>query len=171
MQGTQIILDTLLHYVGQIEALLIKIEEHPDCDALLRTRAAPDVFPTNQQLAIALNFAARAVAPVTGRALPVFPDRPTGAALHILARDVREMLAGLTPADFTASEVSHVAGFAKVTQDSTDFIMRYALPNMIFHFTMAYVSVRAAGMTVGKSDFDGLHSYPTGFSFEQTMEP
>ncbi|SEK25965.1 DUF1993 family protein [Pacificibacter marinus] len=170
MQNTQTILDTLLHYVGQIEALLIKVEAHPDCKALLSTRAAPDAFPTNQQLAIALNFAARAVAPVTGRALPVFPDRATVTALHILAQDVREMLLGLTPADFTASEVSHTAGFAKLTQDSTDFILRYALPNMIFHFTMAYVPLRAAGMNIGKSDFDGLHSYPTGFSFEQTLD-
>lgn len=84
MYHAQVILDTLIHYVDQVEALLTKIEQHPDCDALLMMRAAPDVFPVGQQMAIAVHFAARAVAPVTGRVLPQFPDDPTPQVLRCL---------------------------------------------------------------------------------------
>lgn len=165
MQNAQTILDTLQHYVDQIEALLTKVAAHDDCDALLDTRAAADVFPAGQQMAIALNFAARAVAPVVGCELPHFPDHPTPKALHQLAADVRAILTGIVAEDLSDTEVVHRAGFAEVTQNSADFILRYALPNMIFHFTMAYAALRAAGLEIGKSDFDGLHSYPKGFSF------
>jgi uncharacterized protein len=30
---------------------------------------------------------------------------------------------------------------------------------------MAYASLRMAGLSIGKADFDGLHSYPDEFSF------
>ncbi|MEM5475358.1 DUF1993 family protein [Pacificibacter sp. AS14] len=166
MHNAQSIIDTLIHYVDQIESLLTKIEQRPDCDGLLMMRAAPDVFPVCQQMAIAINFAARAVAPVTGRALPHFPDTPTPHALHSLTADVRELLRDVTPSDFIGQTVTHTAGHAELTQNSDDFILRYALPNMIFHFTMAYAPLRAAGLDIGKSDFDGQHSYPDGFSFE-----
>jgi hypothetical protein len=171
MHNAQSILDTLIHYVDQIEALLTKVEQHPDCDALLMRRAAPDVFPVGDQMVISITFAARAVAPITGRTLPDFPDDPTPQALHRLAAQVRGLLQGLTPNDFTASTVTHTAGFAELTQSSVDFILRYALPNIIFHFTMAYAPLRAAGLDIGKADFDGQHSYPEGFSFEQDATP
>ena len=41
----------------------------------------------------------------------------------------------------------------------------YALPNFFFHYSMVYAIARQAGVEIGKSDFDGYHDYPVGFTF------
>jgi hypothetical protein len=41
----------------------------------------------------------------------------------------------------------------------------YAVPNFLFHYAMVYAIARQAGVPVGKSDFDGYHRYPPGFTF------
>ena len=74
----------------------------------------------------------------------------------------------LKPADFDGANariISHRAGFADLTQTAPDYLHQFALPNLWFHLTMAYATLRHAGVPLGKADFDGLHSYPAGFSF------
>ena len=39
------------------------------------------------------------------------------------------------------------------------------MPNFFFHLTMGYAALRAAGVPLGKADFDGFHVYPEGFEF------
>jgi hypothetical protein len=41
----------------------------------------------------------------------------------------------------------------------------YAVPNFLFHYSMVYAIARQAGGPVGKSEFDGYHRYPPGFTF------
>jgi hypothetical protein len=78
------------------------------------------------------------------------------------------MLGGMRPDEFIGAEdriIQHRAGFAEIEQKGTDFLFLYGLPNFFFHITMGYASLRAAGVVLGKADFDGFHDYPAGFRF------
>jgi hypothetical protein len=50
-------------------------------------------------------------------------------------------------------------------QTGAEFLHLYGIPNFFFHLTMGYAALRAAGVPLGKADFDGLHSYPADFRF------
>jgi len=45
---------------------------------------------------------------------------------------------------------------AELTGDPTDYIARFAFPNMLFHLSAGYAGLRHGGMQIGKADFDGL---------------
>jgi hypothetical protein len=57
------------------------------------------------------------------------------------------------------SEVEHVAGDIQLKQHTADYIVIFAYPNMLFHFSQAYAGLRNSGLNIGKADFDGLHQY------------
>src|SRR5690606_10006035 len=58
------------------------------------------------------------------------------------------------------------AGFTKVSLPEFEYLQLYTLPNFFFHLSMVYAIARKQGIAVSKGDFDGYHSYPDGFSFE-----
>ncbi|MEL6609778.1 MAG: DUF1993 family protein [Pseudomonadota bacterium] len=143
--------DTFDHYLGQCRALLDRGVD----DTVLCRRLAPDMDEAGFHLAVAMRFAARAVAPMEA---PDIPSEYTQAALRTYADDIAGFRAGRTTGDLTGP-VHHVAGEAELTQDPQDFLLRFALPNMIFHLSVAYAVARSAGVPLGKADFDGLHVY------------
>ncbi|WP_417271003.1 DUF1993 family protein [Celeribacter sp.] len=159
-------LATFRHYLAQIDRLVIRIAGEPQSARLFSLKVSPDGFDVAQQLGIALNFAARAVYPVVGRELPAWPETFPEEVLRSFGAQISEALATVAPADFADAPVSHVAGFAELEQPPADYMIRFALPNMMFHFAMAYAALRADGVDIGKSDFDGLHAYPSGFAFD-----
>jgi hypothetical protein len=61
--------------------------------------------------------------------------------------------------------IRHQAGFALLEQTGAEFLHLYGIPNFFFHLTMGYAALRAAGVPLGKADFDGFHSYPADFRF------
>ena len=146
------------HYLERTAHLLERVSREPDPVALLDSRLAPDAFETGLHLAIAIQFAARALCPPAGREVPDIPEPPTLAELVAYRRDVSERLAPIASADLARS-VSHVAGEAELTQEAADYIARFAFPNMLFHLGQAYAGLRHAGMAIGKADFDALHAY------------
>ena len=122
-----------------------------------------DAFPAGQQFATAAGFTLRIACPLAGREVPDLP-----AALGPRLAVARAMLGAMSPADFDGAEtriIRHRAGFADLEQTGADFLHLYGLPNFFFHLTMGYAALRAAGVPLGKADFDGLHSYPDGFHF------
>ncbi|KAF0113020.1 MAG: hypothetical protein FD150_2170 [Rhodobacteraceae bacterium] len=122
-----------------------------------------DAFPARQQFATAAGFALRIACPLAGRESPDLPQ-----ALGPRLAVARAMLGAMTPAEFEGAEtriIRHRAGFADIEQSGTDFLFLYGLPNFFFHLTMGYAALRAAGVPLGKADFDGFHSYPEGFHF------
>jgi len=127
------------------------------------TARIADAFPASQQFATAAGFALRVACPLAGRELPDLPQ-----ALGPRLAVARAMLGAMVPADFAGAEtriIRHRAGFAELEQNGAEFLYLYGLPNFFFHLTMGYAALRAAGVPLGKADFDGLHSYPEGFSF------
>jgi uncharacterized protein len=122
-----------------------------------------DSFPARQQFATAAGFALRIACPLAGREVP---DLPQGLGPRLAV--ARAMLGAMTPAEFEGAEtrvIRHKAGFAELEQTGVEFLHLYGLPNFFFHLTMGYAALRAAGVPLGKADFDGFHSYPADFHF------
>ena len=122
-----------------------------------------DSFPARQQFATAAGFSLRVACPLAGREVPDLPQ-----ALGPRLAVARAMLGAMTPAEFEGAEtrvIRHQAGFAVLEQTGLEFLQLYGLPNFFFHMTMGYAALRAAGVPLGKADFDGFHSYPADFRF------
>ena len=122
-----------------------------------------DSFPARQQFATAAGFALRIACPLAGREVP---DLPQGLGPRLAV--ARALLGAMTPAEFEGAEkrlIRHKAGFAELEQTGAEFLYLYGLPNFFFHLTMGYAALRAAGVPLGKADFDGFHRYPADFSF------
>lgn len=122
-----------------------------------------DAFPARQQFATAAGFALRVACPLAGREVP---DLPSGLGPRLAV--ARALLGAMKPAEFEGAEtriITHKAGFAEVDQTGEQFLYLFGLPNFFFHMTMGYAALRAAGVALGKEDFDGIHSYPADFRF------
>lgn len=122
-----------------------------------------DSFPARQQFATAAGFALRIACPLAGREVP---DLPQGLGPRLAV--ARALLGSMSPADFEGAEtrvIRHRAGFADLEQSGAEFLYLYGLPNFFFHLTMGYAALRAAGVPLGKADFDGFHAYPADFHF------
>lgn len=122
-----------------------------------------DAFPAGQQFATAAGFALRVACPLAGREVPDLP-----AALGPRLAVARAVLGAMGPAEFEGAEarvIAHQAGEAWLEQDGATFLHLYGMPNFFFHLTMGYAALRAAGVALGKADFDGFHAYPPGFAF------
>lgn len=122
-----------------------------------------DSFPARQQFATAAGFALRIACPLAGREVP---DLPQGLGPRLAV--ARAMLGAMTPAEFEGAEtrlIRHKAGFAELEQTGAEFLHLFGIPNFFFHLTMGYAALRAAGVPLGKADFDGFHAYPADFHF------
>ncbi|MBV7408045.1 DUF1993 family protein [Maritimibacter sp. DP1N21-5] len=155
-----------LHYLERARGIVAKTKGKED---VLGQKLAPDMFSGAQQFASAAGFALRGTYPLIGMSIPEFPS----AAMDrdgILARIdfAHERLVTLDPGAFDRAEeqrVRHLAGFADLDQAAGDYLRFFALPNFMFHLSMGFAVLRAGGIDIGKSDFDGLHDYPPGFRF------
>ncbi|SFR44678.1 DUF1993 family protein [Litoreibacter janthinus] len=149
---------TVDHYLGQANHLLTLLEQEPESEALMAVQLAPDSFDTGFHLAVAIQFAARALCLPTGTAVPEIVEPYSLSTLRTLHGAVSAGIAEAPALDWEM-QVCHVAGQAQIEQLTSDYVARFALPNMLFHLTMAYAGLRHAGVKLGKADFDGLHEY------------
>jgi uncharacterized protein len=148
-----------LHYLGLMWGLVGKGD--------LAARIA-DSFPAGQQFATAIGFTLRVAYPLAGRDVPELhgPTDAKGLMARIGVADAA--LRALSEQDFVGAEarvIRHQAGQAVLEQRGADFLYLYGLPNFFFHLTMGYAALRAAGVDLGKADFDGFHAYAAGFRF------
>lgn len=155
------------HYNRQIEAIVSGLNTE---DALLLSSAlTPDTFSAGEHFNISQGYALRTVFPLLGREIPdLTPDKADAAGLLARCRTLNDLLHSVTKMDFNgacARQIQHTAGLAELVQPATEFVTLYAVPNFFFHLTMGYATLRQAGVNLGKGDFDGHHSYPSGFSF------
>ncbi len=152
------------HYLPRI----LTIAGRPGAD--LTGRLAEGSFTAGEHLVVAQGFALRTVFPVLGRMVPeTSTEAPTVGGLQGRHVEVMRHLGSLTTDDFTATEVrqiTHRAGEGEVSQGVEDYVLLFGLPNFFFHLSLGYAILRGQGVEVGKADFDGLHSYPPGFRFD-----
>lgn len=147
------------HYLTQMSGMV----ERAGREAM-EARIA-DAFPASQQFATAAGFTMRIACPLAGREVPDLPE-----ALGPRLAVARALLGAMKPAEFEGAEariICHRAGFADLEQTGVEFLHLFGLPNFFFHLTMGYAALRAAGVPLGKADFDGFHQYPEGFRFSE----
>lgn len=150
--------DTVKYYLGRTGRLLERVSREPERDRLLAVRLAPDMFDTAFQFALAIRFAARALMPPAGLDAPGVPEAPTLDDLMAYLEEIEEAVDPLRLSDMGAT-VIHRAGEADLEQGVAGYVTCFALPNMLFHLSMAYAGLRHGGMAIGKADFDGFHVY------------
>lgn len=153
-----VLISSIRHYLDQSGKLLEIVTQRPDAADLLAVQLAPDTFDTGFHLAVAIQFAARAVCIPGGATVPEIIEPYSITSLHSLHREVLEALDNAHSIHWT-SKVSHVAGNVHMTQTAADYVLRFAFPNMLFHLSQAYAGLRLSGLAIGKADFDGLHEY------------
>lgn len=133
-------------------------------DAIMRMRPAADMLPFGVQGQILVNLALRSTYPLAGLPRPdygEYPDTPDGLRARIARAET--LLRALAPesfADAAQRQVVDRAGDADIALPGERFLREFALPNLYFHLTAAYIALRGAGVPLGKADFDGLHVYP-----------
>ncbi|MEM9344974.1 MAG: DUF1993 family protein [Pseudomonadota bacterium] len=152
------LVETIHHYLDQASHLLGVLEQHSDAEALMAVCVAPDSLDTGLHLAVAMQFAARALCLPGGDPVPEIDEPVSLRSLRALQASATGALSTAPELDWTA-RVQHTAGEAQLDQPVADYIARFALPNMLFHLTMAYAGLRHGGLRIGKVDFDGMHEY------------
>ena len=136
---------------------------------LLKARLVDDMLPLNVQVKIAANFALRGCCPLSGQEykelegdIDSFCELKAYVATAI---DFINQLAkpSLEPLNLN---VKDTAGFKDISMSGTEYISSFVLPNFFFHISMVYAIAKSNGIPVTKGDFDGIHQYPKGFSWE-----
>jgi len=149
--------------LGGLKGVLAKAEAHAkeaglDEAAFLQDRLAPDMFPFVRQIQIATDNAKGAVARLTGTEAPKFEDTESTFA-ELSARIDRTLayLATAQEAQFTGAEDRKIElpYFTGKYMTGMEYALEYALPNFLFHVTVAYALIRKNGTPVGKADFLG----------------
>ncbi len=159
-----------IEYLRLLSGLLKKVEAHVGGDdSILHERLSPDMFPLCVQVEIVASFALRSCCPIAGvevrsyvRAVKSFAN------LRAQLEDTVNCIASLDDEQSNLEVViEDMAGPAPVSMKAEDFLLRFAYPNFYFHLGIVYAIARSRGAPLTKGDFDGLHQYPPGFSFER----
>lgn len=157
------------HYLQQLKTIVHKIDAHQQGNPqILKHSLHPDMLPLLAQLRTAANFSLRCCCPLSGRERITFDNKDeTFAGIQLQLDQTIQYLQSLplNDAASTASLIEDQAGFIPLQLPAEEYVYHYALPNFFFHLNTAYAIARAAGVPLGKGDFDGYHQYPDGFSF------
>ena len=158
-------------YLNLLSSLLDKVETHFDGDeGILKARLISDMFPLGVQVEIVASFALRSCCPIAGVDVISFARKDK--TFSNLKAQLQETIAVISSLDALENnleiDIKDMAGPAPVCMKANDFLVRFAYPNFYFHFAMVYAIARAKGVPLTKGDFDGIHQYPSGFSFESS---
>jgi len=128
-----------------------------DPAVLLAARLAPDMLPLTRHVQIAGDIAKNAVARLAGQEPPRFEDNETSIE-QLRARLARtiDYLKGVPASAFEGADTRAIkvpAGERTLQFKGLEFLQRWAIPNVFFHFTTAYDILRHNGVELGKRDF------------------
>ncbi len=161
----QISISIFDQFLESLSAVLDKAEAH--CTAagtaptdMLALRLAPDMFTLTQQVQRACIHAGGAAARLAGIEVPEeADDEASFDDLRTRVARTRAFLDGLTPAQMEANETLTIDQPTRVGiltfPNGADYLLRFALPQFMFHVTTAYDIIRHGGVEVGKIDFMG----------------
>ncbi len=137
---------------------LEKAAEEKDESALLTARLAADMKPLPAQYQMASDSAKNALARLSGTEAPAMPDTETtfGELKDRCDRTI-EYVSSFGEQQLEGSEEREVVlkfpnGMGYRFR-GIDYLTRFALPNFMFHVSMAYGILRHAGVSLGKPDF------------------
>lgn len=162
-------IEIFVEYLDLLSSAIEKIEAHFKGDErILEVRLIEDMFPLYVQAEIVASFALRSCCPIAGVEVVSFAKlKKSFSSLKAQLQETVEYLKSLDSAENNLEVVvKDMAGPAPVSMSAGDFLVRFAYPNFYFHLSMVYAIARSRGVKLTKGDFDGLHQYPPGFSFE-----
>jgi len=147
-------------------AWLDKAEAHAqargfDTGNYLQLRLAPDMLPLVAQIRIASDMAKSCVARLAAQEPVKFDDNEaTLDELRTRVRKALEIVRATSPEALEGSERREVV-IPMRNRDALRFggefyLKHWALPNFMFHCSMAYALLRHAGVPLGKADFLAL---------------
>lgn len=157
-------LPVIRHYLSRLSQLLTKADKYVaarniKADALLGARLYPDMYPLVGQVQLACDFAKGAIARLAGVTNPGFADEEeTFADLQARIDKTLDFIDTIAPALIDGSEERPIAlkfGKYELAAEGRDYLTGFALPNLMFHVSMAYAILRHAGVDIGKLDFLG----------------
>lgn len=147
-------LATLLHLLDRAEAHII--EKGMPAETLLSAKLAPDMFDFTRQIQIATDDARRNLLLLAGKEHVRMEDtEKTIAELRTRIQKTQMIIAELSDADFTGADERHITLYwmGENYVEGKDFVAQLAIPNFMFHVSMAYANLRKEGVSVGKQDF------------------
>lgn len=151
-----------LRMLGNLDQLLVKAEENTeqrrlDPDLLVTQRLAPDMRPLSSQIQIASDSAK--MARLSGGTPPSMPD--TEATLADLRARIAQTIDYVKSVPASAIDGSEEKVILLKTPSGDHpfkglgFLTGFALPNLLFHVSIAYAILRHNGVLLGKLDFLG----------------
>ena len=129
-----------------------------DPNVLVGARLAPDMYQLSRQVQAACDNAKFAAARLTAKEPPKHADTETTMGeLRDRCKTVLAYLDGFTGKDFEGAEqrkvvVPYLQGKFSY---GADYLCQQALPNFMFHVSMAYAILRHNGVDLGKRDYIG----------------
>ena len=147
-----------------LSGIMTKAEAHTrarkiEPRVLLEARLFPDMFPLIRQVQLTTDFAKGASARLAGVEVPSYEDTEQSFP-EIKARLARTIgfIGELPPEKFDGAESRDVT--IRIAGQPTTFkgdlyLVRFAIPNFMFHATTAYAILRQSGVELGKTDFIG----------------
>ena len=155
----------LTQSLNALSGVLAKAAGHAEAKkidpaVLLQARLYPDMLPLVRQVQIASDFAKGSVARLAGVELPAWADDETTFD-QLQARITRtlDFIASVDAAKFDGAETREIVlrpGTDKEKRfDGQAYLVKYAIPQFLFHVTTAYAILRHNGVEIGKRDFMG----------------
>lgn len=154
-------------YLVQLEVIVSKIP-----DELFSTALSDDMFSLEKNAKIAANFILRGYCPLLDVESVSFVREQSGksALLNQIADTLAYLEAQRNVVPDNRQFIQEKAGFSEIHLCQSDFIFQYIILNYMFHMSMVYAIARSQGVELSKGDFDGLHSYPVGYSFVNSRQ-
>ena len=153
-----------IHFLGNLSKILEKgqafcEEKKIEPTVLTSARLAPDMFTLARQVQIACDVAKGCGARLSDTEAPKHEDTET--TFEELQTRIQKTIAFLETLsadsiDGTeAKDIQIKAGPYELQFTGTDFLNKWALPNLYFHITTTYSILRHNGVEVGKMDYLG----------------
>ncbi len=147
--------------LGGLKGVLMKAERRAkevgiSEEVFLNDALAPDMFPLKKQVQVACDNAKGAIVRLTNRENVVMQDTETTfAALQTRIDDTLAFIKTATEKDFEGAAERRVTlpYFPGKYMTGAEYALEYAVPNFLFHVTVAYAIVRKNGVAVGKADY------------------
>ncbi|KAK3902512.1 hypothetical protein C8A05DRAFT_15441 [Staphylotrichum tortipilum] len=133
-------------------------QAHEDASSIAALRLAPDMLPFSFQIQTVSNTSKKMVERLTGKELDVWPDDETTLeqlvarlekTIDLLKTVKKEELDAQWDAVKTVS--LKIGPFDPVPATASQYVLGFALPNIMFHVSTAYAILRVKGLPLGKA--------------------
>lgn len=150
-----------LRGLSMVLAKAERFAEHRKLDesVVLDLRTFPDMFTLRRQVEMTAMHARRCMATLAGKEAPaVESELDSLKAARERVDAANDYVSGFLPEEIDGSEEREVkfqSPRGEFTFTGEQFLMNFAIPNILFHAATAFNLLRGLGVEIGKMDFVG----------------